>query len=490
MPSRVGGGLEPLAAIACGLIVTAHARIWVPIQGYVHFLWRAFCGGWRVWITILVCATLTVAVHYPGQMSLDTILQLYDGQTRTYVSNQPPAMSFLLNILTPGGMLVMNVTLYALSVAALLKGSRAVVQAKMAATLILFFYPVIALYNGILWKDVLFANLALSGFLLLPLRIGVVQRRWLVLSGALFGLGCLVRQQGILVAVIGVFAILTIPLQNRGTLGRALSLTYWGGAAFATVLFLSAAVSATAIRDQSLAGIGPLFQIAVFDLAGINAYGGGVAYPLLRQAGVDQMALQRKFANYEADRVESIAEDYGPRGPFYGIPIRVIFRQWWSAVREHPSLYLRHRIELFKWLIGLRDTTRCLPIYAGVSPEPGALVRWLGLKPGLTWRARLVTMAERHFLFLYKPIEYAIIAISLIGYLLWRRAPDKATVIWLQVAGLAYLSSYFLIGIACDFRYAYFLVVAAVVGLTDTLLLRRCGSPGRVARIDVPCVVP
>jgi hypothetical protein len=34
----------------------------------------------------------------------------------------------------------------------------------------------------------------------------------------------------------------------------------------------------------------------------------------------------------------------------------------------------------------------------------------------------------------------------------------------LQLSGLAYLGSYLLIGIACDFRYAYFLVPVALVG--------------------------
>jgi len=444
-----------------------------------QFLSLAVRSRRSVGLTILVCATLTVVAHYPGQMSLDTILQLRDGQTGIYVSNQPPAMSFLLNLLTPGGMLVMDVTLYALSVTVLLKGSFAGVPAKMAAVLLLFFYPVVVLYNGILWKDVLFANLALLGFLLLPLRTGIAQRRWLVLSGALFGLGCLVRQQGILVAVIGALAILTMPLQNRRTLGRARSLTYWGGAAVAAALLLSTAVSATAMREQSLARIGPLFQIVVYDLAGMNAYGKGIGFQLLYQAGVDQIALQRKFANYQADRVESIAEDYGPRGPFYGIPLRIIFRQWGSAVRAHPALYLRHRFEVFKWLIGVRDTSRCLPIYAGVSAEPGVLVRALGLKPGLTWRARLLTVIEWHFLFLYEPIEYAIIALALVAYLAWRRASHSATIIWLQIAGLAYLSSYFFIGIACDFRYTYFLVVAAVVGVADTLLDSGVGRPVR-----------
>lgn len=53
------------------------------------------------------------------------------------------------------------------------------------------------------------------------------------------------------------------------------------------------------------------------------------------------------------------------------------------------------------------------------------------------------------------------LALALLG---WRRPLGWTVLAMLQLSGLAYLGSYLLIGIACDFRYAYFLVPVALVG--------------------------
>ena len=421
-------------------------------------------------LAVLACAVLTILAHYPGQMSVDTVLQLYDGHTRAYVSNQPPSMSLLLASLTPGGMLILDVALYATSVMVLLAPAAVSVRRKLAVAVLLFFYPVVGLYNGILWKDVLFANLALLGFLLLPALS--TQRRWrrLVLSGALFGVACQVRQQGLTAAVAAALAVPLIAPQRGGWRTRFGELACWGGGWVAASLLAIAAVTVTAVRQESVSTIGPLYQIAVFDLAGITAHTSGLGHPLLERAGVDRAALHRKFSRYDPSREDTLAEDAGTRDPLYGVDLPTLSRAWWSAVRQHPEAYLLHRLDAFAWLLGLHAVTECLPIYSGISAQPAKMVHELGLRSGVSRRAKALAAVEWRLLFLYHPIAYALVSVSLIGCFLRRNRARHAAMFWLQISGVAYLAQYLVISIACDFRYAYFTVLAAVFGVAHTFI--------------------
>ena len=49
--------------------------------------------------------------------------------------------------------------------------------------------------------------------------------------------------------------------------------------------------------------------------------------------------------------------------------------------------------------------------------------------------------------------------------LLWRRRPADIAVAALQLAALAFAASFFPISLACDYRYLYFLDLAAMTGL-------------------------
>ena len=53
----------------------------------------------------------------------------------------------------------------------------------------------------------------------------------------------------------------------------------------------------------------------------------------------------------------------------------------------------------------------------------------------------------------------------LAGLLLWRRGPGDLPLAALQLAGVAFAASFFIISIACDYRYLYFTDLAAIVGL-------------------------
>jgi hypothetical protein len=53
----------------------------------------------------------------------------------------------------------------------------------------------------------------------------------------------------------------------------------------------------------------------------------------------------------------------------------------------------------------------------------------------------------------------------LAGLFVWRRQPADIAIAGLQLGGAAFATSFFIISIACDYRYLYFTDLAALTGL-------------------------
>jgi hypothetical protein len=138
---------------------------------------------------------------------------------------------------------------------------------------------------------------------------------------------------------------------------------------------------------------------------------------------------------------------------------------WLSAIVDYPGAYLQHRLDVVAWQLGFHDVTRCLPFHFGVSDEPADMARALRLDHATTKAATTLWEWESRRLFLYRPFAYMLVGMGVIGYLLLRRAEGDAPIILLQFAGLAYVAAYLVIGVACDFRYVYFMVLSVLVGV-------------------------
>ena len=73
------------------------------------------------------------------------------------------------------------------------------------------------------------------------------------------------------------------------------------------------------------------------------------------------------------------------------------------------------------------------------------------------------------------------IALLVAGFLLWRRDGSDLAIAGLMFSGLAFTASFFVISLACDYRYLYFLDLAAMTGLFYLVLdpsLRRASAEG------------
>jgi hypothetical protein len=70
----------------------------------------------------------------------------------------------------------------------------------------------------------------------------------------------------------------------------------------------------------------------------------------------------------------------------------------------------------------------------------------------------------------YSHLAYTLVSLVLAGLFLLRRQPADIAMAALQLAGVGFTASFFLISIACDYRYLYFSDLAALVGLVYAAL--------------------
>jgi hypothetical protein len=401
-------------------------------------------------------------------MSYDTLAQLRDGLSHEYQSNQPPAMSWLVantyqTPLGPGGLLLVNVGVWCCAawlIYRLLSDSGKL--RAWIALLIWLFFPVSFLYNGILWKDVLAAHLATLAFLLVIPRSGSFPGTGTLLASAIgIAAAALIRQQmALVVPILGVAVGLS--QRSEGTMLRTSAI--WLGSTLAIMFTIDGAL----VRDaKSVSGLdtqGAVYQLTTFDLAGIRAHGGQIKTPAVSAAGVDAQQLSALFELYRPDRVDHLGAH--PHNPFAAIadPVAALLSDWRRSVSANPRAYVTHRWEHFLWLLGLREPERCLPYQLGIPALPDGFPD-LPLPSPRPERIAQLNAVAQYTLPLFRPVIY-ISAAALALVILWVRRPHGwQGLVMLQFAGLAYTGSYLLIGIACDFRYAYFVVPVALIGI-------------------------
>src|SRR6185312_11673191 len=161
---------------------------------------------------------LTLAANVPGQMSLDSVVALIEARTGVRQTWAPAVSSWLLK---PFNHLVGGTGLYVTASAALLffslmsltrlRPRSTWLAVALGAAAILT--PQILLYQGIVWRDVAFANLTLAGFV----ALAHAAKAWgaqrsppvLPLAGALvcLALAALARQNGLILVVAAAAAL-------------------------------------------------------------------------------------------------------------------------------------------------------------------------------------------------------------------------------------------------------------------------------------------
>ena len=440
----------------------------------------AGCGGgargWALAILLWGCA-VSLGLNWPGQLSYDSVVQLHDGRFGSYNAWHPPVMAWMLgladSVVRGAGLFVLFDTLVFFgAIASLLWVARRPSWASVTVALLCAALPQVVLYQGIVWKDVLFADAAVAGFVLIAHAVVVPRNagaRCVLLAGAcaLLALATLARQNGFVVLPFaGVAAVMA--LRKRGFSWKG-AIACGGGAAVAAAGCAFVAAAALATRTVGAAQpAGQIRLLQLYDLIGevqidpalklsTIARADPVLSTLIRSDGVRLYTPIRNDTLFASAKLQEGLSDVSPV---------LLASQWKDVLFAHPGDYLRVRGRVFFWVFATPQLGQCMPYFTGVAGPP-AFLRELGLKVRLRWQDRV--LADYATLIagtpLFSHVLYAGLSLAVLGFLLWRRRPADIAIAGLLGAALAYSFSFFVISIACDYRYLVFLDLSALAGL-------------------------
>jgi len=418
-----------------------------------------------------------LAANLPGYLSADSVAQLYEGRLGVHESWGPAAyaavLGFFDGIVRGTGLYVVASGLVLFASLLHLRTLRPQVSwAAAAVALAMVLSPALLIYQAIVWKDVLFANLAVASFVLLAHVARVWdtpgRRPWLALCAIvlMLALGAQVRQNGLVAAVFAA-AILAWTARRAGWRAAAA----WGLGGLAGVVCVSLAIGAASQPREAGPDIAAARGVRIlqqYDIIGAAAHDPSLRLDILRRADprVDAVVRSRAVAVYSPQRVDYLALDPGASRVLWDLPDRIISDQWRSLVVGHPGPYLAHRWDVFRWVFLTPMIDSCLPVWTGVE-GPAVKLDRLGLDRKVDGGARSMFNYATWFLDTpaFSHLSYAILAVLVAGLLLLRRDPADMVVVGLLAAALAFTASFFVISLACDYRYLYFLDLAAMTGL-------------------------
>jgi hypothetical protein len=421
---------------------------------------------------ILLVWLVMLGLNAPGHLSTDSLMQLLEGRSGIYAGAHPPLMSAVLGLfdrILPGTALylVFSSSLFYVPLMLLAGDDRGrgamnwVFGALLALALLT---PLLLIYQGTVWKDVLFANLSLSAFTCLVLaqrRDGRARLALLASAALLAAFAASTRQNGFVVAPLAAAALgMTVPspASLRLRVGQALAFVLLVAGCY---LATQAAIRATAVRPIGDGMSWGLTILHRYDVVGMIANG---ARPFASKPASapesERIALSFR-RDYDPSRVDTLTKN-GDMAAYFGEVNREP-GHWWRMVRDNPRAWLEHRLAVFRWMIAPPDVRRCLPVWLGIDGLDATLTT-LGIRRELRPQdAALYAFSTKWFdTPLFVNGAWALAALALAGFIGFRkaRAPGDAAIVAMLASGLIFAASFALIGIACDVRYMFLLPVA------------------------------
>ena len=436
---------------------------------------------------ILLGYVSALIADFPGHFPPDALWQLAQGRAGRYNTWHPPVMAWLLGLadrVHPGAWIfvVLNAALFYGGLFALVALERRPRLLALPLLVLWMISPIVLVTQGVVLKDVLFANAALAGFAALAWAGRVWDRpprRFAMLAAAslLFTLAALTRQNGLVAPLLGALAVGVMVALRAGGGGaaRVVRGASWAAAALALVgvcaVLANGALNARA--DGRPENAAHLKVLQVYDLAGATRLDPALPLSVLHAS---QPALERFLRDQAAPRYRAAGADnlFGlPGGKAMMIPPgAAVGDQWASLIRDHPGLYLQTRTAV--WMTTLRTpaSAACPMIITGVDGDAAMLAR-AGLRARDDAKDEWDEDYASRFLDgpLYSHVLYGVLAIGAFAWLgaRWRRGdrgPEAIATAALLLAALAFAASFFVVSIDCDYRFLYFLDVAAMAALS------------------------
>jgi hypothetical protein len=317
---------------------------------------------------------------------------------------------------------------------------------------------------GMIWRDILFAGLWLvAAVIAFAAAERVSASRWPLqaLTLGLIALGILLRPNTIVAAPLLIaYAIWPARFDWKRT----------------ALVFVPAFIAGYALVNVVYYGIldvkreYPLHSLLVFDLGGITHFTGENQFPV---AWSPQEAALLTTKCYDPERWDS----YWTMEPCRFVMQRlerkdeVIFgtpqltAAWMRAVAAHPLAYLTHRAT-FMWTLLFRPILT-LELYQANDPAKTPLAQNRYFQSAVA----LHDMLKRTVLF--RIGFWLVLAITVCAWA-WRTRATAAGAFAIGVTGSAivYVMTFLPVGVAAEFRYGYWCVLATLAGAVATLIAR------------------
>ncbi len=427
-------------------------------------------------VGMMACAglALTILAFFPGYLTRDAAYVRGYVQTWHLGDWQSPLMTIVWWLIDPvspgtGSIFLLVAALYWLGFAipALAAARRSTVLAM--AVLLLALAPPAFMLLAMIWRDILFATawLLAAGIIYLATDWSrPPSLPWAVrgLALVLIGLGVLLRPNAIVAAPL-LIAYAAWPARFA-----------WKRAA---LLFIPALLAGYGLIQIVYYGIlnvhreNPLHSLVVFDLGAITYFTRENQFPVSwSEDGYEDALLITRC--YDPAGWDS----YWTRNPCKFVMVRleskddVVFGtprlalSWLRAVAGHPLAYLRHRLAfLWRFLAGANPTLELERLH---------LVDRVPLARNKHFLAIVALHDTLKSTPLFRVGTWLAFAAA-VGALAWRgrATPAGAFAISVAASGIVYVLSFGVFGVAADFRYAYWCVLASLVGLVPALLARR-----------------
>lgn len=449
---------------------------------------NALCPRQVAAAVLLVACVICLALSWPGQLSWDSVMQLHDGRSGHYNPWHPPVMAWMLGIfdaLVPGTGLfaVFDTVLFFASFALLLWLARRPSWLVVPVAAVCAVLPQVLVYQGIVWKDVLFADAAIAGFVCLAHAAAHWrERRWIFLVAGFtcLALATLARQNGSVALLFGLFALVLIARR------QGVSWPYSFGVGIAAAACVSAVLLVANVllemrTEDAWSAPAQIRLLQLYDLVGEVKRDPALRLETLARANPKLVPLIRSdgVRLYTPVRNDTLVADQPLLSAIAATAPAAVASQWLNVIIHHPADYLAVRADVFRWVLLTPDVTQCMPYITGVTGPPQYLKELGVARP---FRPQDRALGNYAALFLSTPIyshaTYAVLVFVLLAFLAWRRRPADIALATMLAGALVFTACFFVISIACDYRYLLFLDLSGLVALFYCAVTLREQAPG------------
>lgn len=407
---------------------------------------------------------MTLFAFYPGIVSSDALDQYQQGSRFIFTDWHPPVMSFIWSItdkIIPGplGMLLLECLMYWGSLLLLSLSIPAKHKYLSLSVIIVGFMPFALGTLSHILKDVFHAVTWMLAVCLVVManRNETGKKKIVIFAGMILITGSMFRFN----AIFGLIPLSWLLVADNKPWA-------WRKLAFAFVLFPLCAILLTSVFNYKIlnASKSKAFQsLIVFDIGGISHFS-------------DANYFKEKWSDEEDSKIRSECYDSRSWNNYAwgtcGFVLKKLVAsgswddgslmgKWLEAIYHQPTAYLQHRYENFTNLLW----------------EPGGILedRTASNSLGFEYKKTEAFAALQditNFLRdtpLFKPGFWLIVSLAFSLYgLISCKGEWKNLIIALNTSSFLYLLAYLFVGVASDFRYAYWSIMATSVSVPFILL--------------------